>query len=85
MSFYKGEPPDSDLDEDIDPHAEHLSPCGCHDPACVLDDRDTSNVRIGKAWFVYACALQRSNLVAACALAAMKRDEVRDSFNQERR
>jgi hypothetical protein len=64
-----------DLDGDIEPDdSEHLSPCACMDPACVLDDRDPDNIRLGRDWFTYRCALNHSTLMAQCVLVAIQRE-----------
>jgi hypothetical protein len=54
--------------------SEHLSPCACMDPACVLDDRDPDNIRLGRDWFTYRCALNHSTLMAQCVLVAIQRE-----------
>jgi hypothetical protein len=54
--------------------SEHLSPCACMDPACVLDDRDEDNIRLGRDWFTYRCALTHSTLMAQCVLVAIQRE-----------
>jgi hypothetical protein len=64
-----------EVDESIpDLDSEHLSPCACMDPACVLDDRDPDNIRLGRDWFTYRCALSRSTLMAQCVLVAIQRE-----------
>jgi hypothetical protein len=59
----------------IDDESEHLSQCSCLTPGCVLDDRDEDNIRLGRDWFTYRCALNHSTLMAQCVLVAIQRED----------
>jgi hypothetical protein len=65
-----------EVDESIpDMEAEHFSPCACGTEGCVIDDRDISNIRLGRDWFTYRCALTHSTLMAQCVIDAIQRED----------
>jgi hypothetical protein len=61
-------------DEPEDTEAEHFSPCACGTAGCEIDDRDPDNIRLGRDWFTYRCALNHSTLMAQCVLVAIQRE-----------
>ena len=73
------EHPDRDDRED-----EHRYLCACGDPSCWCDDRDSSNVRIGKAWYAEGCAAKHP-VVIGSTMAGILADEQQDEFNRTRR
>lgn len=63
---------------------EHAYPCACGDPSCWCDDRDATNVRIGKAWYAQGCA-EKHPVEVGPVTAAILADEEFDQFNRTRR
>jgi hypothetical protein len=67
-----------------DDPSEHTYPCACGDPACLCDDHDPSNVRIGKDWYAEGCAAKHP-VVVGDVMAGILADEQQDEFNRTRR
>lgn len=59
MSFYKTEPPDSDLDHE--PEDKTRFPCACGDLNCIGFNDDAQNIRIGGAWYASSCVMANSH------------------------
>lgn len=67
-----------------DPDYEHRYNCGCGDPTCWCDDRDATNMQIGKVWYCKDCGEQHP-LSMSPTMAKIKSDERQDDFNRVRR
>lgn len=63
-------------DSEAESEAEHLSPCSCGDPGCQVDDRDDTNVRVGRRWYTLDCANELPE-VAASRYRALLDDTLR--------
>jgi len=70
--------------EAIESADEHRYRCACGDPACWCDDRDGTNVRIGRDWYAEGCAAKHP-VVVGDVMAAILADEQQDEFNKTRR
>lgn len=53
MSFYKNEPPDSDLDHE--PEDDTKFACACGDEKCVGYSDDAANINIFGSWYAASC------------------------------
>lgn len=76
MSFYKGEPLDSDLDHE--PEDETIFACPCGDPQCIGRNDDRQNIKLGPTWYAADCVMANHH-----PLVVESRE--RDAMNERRR